>query len=243
MIIRLKNDYSRLRYLIIPLFLLLFVNSFHIVNIPQNLILLLAIIIPFFLERGEIAAYVICFSMIGTGIQVAYICLSCAVNLVMKNNFKVSKSSVYVTACFIVNEIIRVVIYPDDSFVEIIRYACVYFLIVLVLSLELTQTERKKIVDACIFSTACVAIMILIETVSLSNWSIMQLSSGALRLGYSEQLGGQLFFSADPNMLGQSCVLAISLCLMFIYSEGPKIKYLLPLIVCIVCGTFTVSKT
>ena len=229
--------------LISVVFLLLLIESFHIFTIPQVLILLLTVIIPIFLKANEIIAYAVCFSMLGTGIQVAYVCSSCAICILVKNRFQLKKIQLIIPFVFVVNELIHMFIYPDDSFIEIIRYLFVFLLVVISISSDLTQRDRRKIIDACIFSTAGVVIMVCIETLALSNWSFIRLLSGSLRLGYSEQLNGMLFFSSDPNLLGQSCSLVISLCLMLIFSEGIKIKYIIPLIICLLCGTLTISKT
>ena len=238
-----KNKTSRFPFFISVVFILLLIESFHIINVPQGLILLLTVIIPIFLEANEIIAYAVCFSMLGTGIQVAYVCVSCVACILAKNRFQLKKIQLLIPFIFVANELIRMFIYPDDSLIEIIRYLFVFFLVVIAISSDLTQRERRRIIDACIFSTAGVVIMVFIETLALSNWSLVRLLNGTLRLGYSEQLGGMLFFSADPNMLGQSCSLAISLCLMLIFSEGIRIKYIIPLIICLLGGTLTISKT
>lgn len=238
-----KNKTSRFPFLISVVFMLLLIESFHIVTIPQGLVLLLTVVIPVFLEANEIIAYAVCFSMLGTGIQVAYVCASCVICILTKNKFKLKKIQLIIPFVFVANELIRMFIFPEDSLIEIIRYLFVFFLVVIAVSSDLSQKERRTIIDAFIFSTACVVIMVLIETLSLSSWSLLRLLNGTLRLGYSEQLGGKLFFSSDPNMLGQSCSLVISLCLMIIFSEGVKIKYLIPLIICLLGGTLTISKT
>ncbi len=238
-----KLKKARFCCLMLFFFLILFIKSFHAIDIPQMFVLAIAVILPFCFSPQEIAAYIACFSMLGTGIQIAYVCMACIISLFVKTKMQLKMIQIIVPAIFLCNELIRIAIYPEDELIEAIRYVIVFFLIIYILSSDLSQNDRRKIVDACIFSTAFVVILVLIETLSLSEWNMSSLLNGSLRLGYSQQLNGALYFSADPNMLGQSCSLAISLCLMLISSEGVKMKYLIAMAICLLGGTLTISKT
>ena len=162
-----KNKTSRFPLLISVVFMLLLIESIHIVNIPQVLMLLLTVVIPVFLDANEILAYAVCFSMLGTGIQVAYVCASCVACVLAKNKFQIKRIQLLIPFVFVANELTRLFIYPGDSLIEIIRYLFVFFLVVIAVSSDLTQRERRRIIDACIFSTAGVVIMVFIETLSL----------------------------------------------------------------------------
>ena len=238
-----KNDFSEKRILIAicSIFSILLIDSLHVISIPQTALLIIIMIIPFFLGKEEIVAYAISFSMLGTRIQVAYICASCLINLLIKNKFKMNFSMILTIGLFAFTELINVLKYPNDNLAELLRYLIVYSFVLYSLLMDITQNGKRVIINSFIISTSLYVIIVLIETLALTGWNFAYIFNGAIRLGYSEQLGGNLLYSADPNLLGQGCSLVIALCIVLIFFK--KIKYIIPLIICFFAGAMTLSKT
>ena len=234
---------KKMMYIICMIFSVLLIKSFHIINIPQIIILLITMVIPFFLEKEEIIAYVVCFSMLGTEIQTAFISASCIINLLFKNKFKIDLGIVLTIVLFTIRELLCIFNYQEDNVIELLRYLSVFFMVMYSLSMNISEKGRRLIIDSFIVSTTFSIVLVIIETLSLTGWNFNILFSGAIRLGYSEQLGGNLIFSADPNLIGQNCSLVISLSLSFILTKRLKAKYIIPIIICLLAGAMTLSKT
>ncbi len=234
---------KKLVILMCVLFFVLLIESFHTITIPQSFILFLTMLIPFFLKDEEIVAYIICFSILGTGIQIAYVSLSCILNLLFKNKFKMNLSIFLTIGLFLISEFFSLIKYPMDSLAETMRYVSVFFIVVYSLSMSFSEKGKKLIVDLFIISTTFTVVLVIIETLALTGWNFNTLLNGTIRLGYSQQLGGKLFFSADPNLLGQNCALVFSICLIYMLSKKYDLKYITSAIICLLAGALTISKT
>ncbi len=223
-------------------FLLLLVNAFRANTIPDIAILAVAMILPFFLRPKEITAYIVGFSMMGTGIQVAYISLSCLVSLAVRSKNKIKVITLVSILGIICYELLHLSMVHDDT-IEFFRYAIVYAVLFYILFMDYDVQDKIRIVSGFIYGTVCSILHIFIETFNVVNGNVLKFIDGSLRFGYAEQLGVKLTMSADPNSVGQGCTIIIVASLMLIMLGYKHKKYYVSMFIALLAGTLTISKT
>lgn len=223
-------------------FALLLINAFRADTVPGILILGLSMIIPFFLRPMEIAAYIVGFSMMGTGVQVAYIGLSCVVSLLFRSKMQIQKVTLMSILVYALYEIMNFSIVSDDV-TEFIRYAVVYALLFFILFMDYEAADKIRVVDSYIYGTLFCFLHVFVEAFSFFDGDLSRFVDGSFRFGYSQQLGIDLTMSADPNAIGQGCSIIIVVCLMLILLEYRHWKYYAAIFVALLVGTLTISKT
>ncbi len=225
------------------LFVPLLLEALGLIDVPDIVPLSIAIAIPVFLKKEEIVPYIVGFSMMGTGIQVAYISLSCLVCLLVKNKWKFTPKQILIPLIVIAYELIHMLFSPTDDIVEGIRFFCVYTLLFYALFKDKESDEIELIARNQINSTVFVIIHVFIETLNLLNGRIEIMFAGDLRLGHQTELIDELTFSSDPNLLGQSCIIAIALVVLLIYKKRFHWNQAVAICVCMFGGMMTLSKT
>lgn len=224
-------------------FAVLLVNAIRANLIPNIFILALAMIIPLFLNPMEIAAYIVGFSMMGTGIQIAYIALSCLISLLLKSQKKIRAVPLVSILIFICFELVHLVMSPSDDIIEFLRYAIVYALLFYIMFMDYDVPDKIRVVDSYIYGTIVSVLHIFIESVKVFNGDLSRFIDGSFRFGYSQQIGVDLTMAADPNLVGQSCSFVIVFCLALIMLGYKNKRYYLSMFVALLVGTLTISKT
>lgn len=224
-------------------FAALLVNAFRANTIPDNIILGIAMIMPFILEPLDIAAYIIGFSMMGTGIQTTYIAIACLLALLLKSKQKIEVATIVATLTFVLYELIHLLFAPEDDLMEYLRYVMAYALLFYIAFMEYDTQARIRMADSYIFGTMLCIIHIFVETLIFVNGDVTVFWDGSYRFGYSTQLGTDLTMAADPNLVGQSCLLVIVLCVSLFLLGYKKRKYYLTAAIALIAGTMTLSKT
>lgn len=225
------------------IFLLLLLNAFEANTISDNVILMVAMIMPFFMRSNEIAAYIVGFSMMGTGIQIAYVALSCLVSLLIKSNCKIKKVALLSLSFFACYEFIHFIMSANDEVIEFVRYFVVYALLFYVMFMKFDNHDKIRIIHSYMFGTLFSLLHVFIETYTILNGNLLRLFDGSLRFGYSDQIGVDLTLSADPNAIGQGCSIVIVISLMLIMLGYKEKRYYIVTVVGLIVGTLTISKT
>ncbi len=237
------NKISRVVLAQTLVFIPLMLNAFRAGMIPQSLILALAMALPLILKPVEIPAYMAGFAMMGTGIQVAYIALSCAIVLLVKTKMKIQTISLVAILGFIIYEMMHMVFATDDTLVEFLRYASVYVMLFLAMFLDYNTDEKINIVNSYIYGTVVSILHIFLEAYTIFGGNLTRFIDGSFRFGYAEQIGYDLTMAADPNLIGQSCSFVIVFCLSLIMLGYKNNKYYIAMFVALLAGTLTISKT
>lgn len=224
-------------------FLLLLINAFRANTVPDIIILTMAVMMPFFLSPVEIAAYVAGFAMMGTGIQIAYVALACFVTVMLKSSNRIKSITVLSISVFLCYELMHMMMAPSDDMIEFLRYAAVYALLFSALFMDYNSEDKLRVVNSFIFGTFFSVLHIFIEAILIFNGNLLRFIDGSFRFGYAEQLGVDLTMSADPNSVGQGCSIIIAVSLMLIILGYKKKRYFAAILVALLVGTLTISKT
>lgn len=224
-------------------FAALLVNAFRANTIPSILILGVAMVMPFMLEPMDIAAYIVGFSMMGTGIQSTYIAIACLLALLLKSKQKVKAITIVAIFIFAFYELIQFLLAPTDELMEYLRYVMAYALLFYIAFMEYDTQARIRMADSYIFGTMLCIIHIFVETLIFVSGDVTVFWDGSYRFGYGVQLGTDLTMAADPNLVGQSCLLVIVLCVSLFLLGYKKRKYYLTAAIALIAGTMTLSKT
>lgn len=224
-------------------FVALLLNAFGANTIPDYIILGIAMIIPFILEPMDIAAYIVGFSMMGTGIQTTYIAIACLLALLLKSKQKIKVVTIIAVLVFVLYELVHLLFRPEDNLMEYLRYVMAYALLFYIAFMDYDAQARIRMADSFIFGTMFCIVHIFVETLIFENGDITVFWDGSYRFGYSAQLGVDLTMAADPNLVGQSCLLVIVLCVSLFLLGYKKRKYYLTAAIALIAGTMTLSKT
>ena len=224
-------------------FALLLVNALRPDTIPDILILVSAMVMPLFLSAAEIPAYIIGFATMGTGVQVAYIALSCLIFMVFKTRGRLHTLSLISILVFIIYELIHMIFFKTDEIIEFIRYVAVYALLFISMFTKSDNNDKKRIVDSYIYGNIISIVHVFLETLAFFKGDVTNFFSGNFRLGYAEKLGAELTMSADPNLLGQGCSFTIVLGLTMLLLGYIQKRYFISMGFCLIAGAFTLSKT
>lgn len=224
-------------------FAALLVNAFRANTIPSILILGVAMVMPFMLEPMDIAAYIVGFSMMGTGIQSTYIAIACLLALLLKSKQKVKAITIIAIFTFAFYELVQFLLAPTDELMEYLRYVMAYALLFYIAFMEYDTQARIRMADSYIFGTMLCIIHIFVETLIFVSGDVTVFWDGSYRFGYGVQLGTDLTMAADPNLVGQSCLLVIVLCVSLFLLGYKKRKYYLTAAIALIAGTMTLSKT
>jgi len=223
------------------IFALLLINAFRANTVPGVVILGAAMVIPFFLKPTEITAYIVGFSMMGTGIQVAYIALTCIISLLIKSKMKnITLISIFV---FTIYELLHIITSPSDNLTEFLRYIIIYFLLFYIMFIDYEKQDKIRVVDSYIYGTIFSILHIFVETLLIFDGNLLKYVDGTFRFGYAEQLETDLTMAADPNLVGQSCSFVIVFCIALIMLGYKNKKYYLSMVIALLAGTLTISKT
>ncbi len=225
------------------IFFCFLIKALGIIPIPQGMILAVAMIAPFFLNEFEVAAYIVGFSMMGTGIQTAYIAVACFASILIKKRGKIPFVIVAGIIIFACAEMMHMFGAQEDTLVEYARYICVYIALFYFLASHEKPEDKRVIVDSYIYGAVFSVIHIFIEMYIFFGGDFTKFVSGQVRFGYASQLGTNLTFAADPNLVGQSCAITIALGLSLILLGYFSWKYIITTGICLFAGLMTISKT
>lgn len=225
------------------LFILLILRDVNVLILPGITYLGLAVIIPVFLGKEDVIAYSVGFAMMGTGIQVAYITLACFCCYTYKNKFRVHTKQLIFVLIMLVYESVHILFSNNDSLVEFIRYAITYVYVFFVLFEDYDTNTILKISKSYINATVFVCIDVLLQMLTMLDITIVDYLNMSLRLGYSDQLQQVIRFSADPNLLAQSCTISLVIAVLLFKNKYSDVFLKTAMILLLLFGLMTLSKT
>lgn len=225
-------------------FFLLLVNAFRAGTVPDMVILGAAAVMPFFLKPAEIAAYIVGFAMMGTGVQVAYIAVACLASLLIRQNAKLKMLPLIATVVFAAAELAHMAVTAvSDDLADMLRYTVVYALLFFLLFTDYDTRDKVRVVNGYVYGTVVSVIHVFVETLQVFRGDLLRFTDGTFRFGYAEQLGTPLTMAADPNLVGQSCSFAIVFCLTLVMLGYRHKLYYVAMAITLLAGTLTISKT
>ncbi len=225
------------------LFVFLLLRDINVLVLPGMFYLAFAMMIPFFLSKEEIIAYSVGFAMMGTGIQVVYVTAGCLFAYVYKKRFSFNKKQVVFSMIILIYEALHLVVYLGDSPVEFLRYAIVYIYVFIMLFDEYDNDSIVIIAKVYISATVFVCIDVLFQMLTILNISMGDYLNMSLRLGYSDQLQQTIRFSADPNLLAQSCTISMVMCVVLMKKKYTDVFLKIAVLLLLLFGLMTLSKT
>ena len=231
-------------YILLACLLVLLITRYGFqIDIPRIVLTAIIAIIALLGDRDEILAITMCCIPLHGAVDFHYALMACSLFFVLKypDGFRIN-----LVVCIVLLSIMWELLhcFTSDFLITnfLVSFSPLIFLMV-ILCMDVSEVDYGFVVRITAFVVAATCITLLCNLIVLADFNIASAIAGLQRLGVVDESDAMLGSAINPNTLGVICVLAATGLLQLRAAEKNIRSDILLLVVLLVFGAATSSKT